>query len=107
MPRVDLYDSTKRDLLAVGFNEKDIHIFSEQEGKKGTDRLLALITDPGIDWKSGRNQCIITYQALTLLVKSNPEMRDFIRSHFDVVIEDEAHRGIGKKTKQAVGSVSL
>ena len=26
-----------------------------------------------------------------------------MRSHFDMIIEDEAHRAIGKKTKKAVG----
>lgn len=49
----------------------------------------------------------MTYQSLTSLVKKNPGMRDFMRTHFDVVIEDEAHRGLGMKTKIAKDSLML
>ena len=56
--------------------------------------MLSLLTDPSIDWSSGRIQCIITYQALTALAKKSPEMGDFMRTHFEIIIEDEAHRGL-------------
>jgi type I site-specific restriction endonuclease len=63
--------------------------------------MMELLTSPTIDWGSGRNQCIMTYQALTALVRRNAEMGVFMRNHFDIVIEDEAHRGLGNKTKTA------
>ena len=56
--------------------------------------MMSLLTDPSIEWKSGKTQCIMTYQALTGMIQKNPQMQDFIRSHFDIVIEDEAHRGL-------------
>lgn len=65
--------------------------------------MLSLLMDPTTDWSSGRIQCIMTYQALTTLTKKNPEVGVFMRSHFDIIIEDEAHRGLGDKTKEATG----
>jgi superfamily II DNA or RNA helicase/urease beta subunit len=106
VPRVDLYDSTVRDLREVWFEEKDIHLLHEQEGWNTADKVMSLLTDPQIDWSSWKNQCIMTYQALTSLVKKNPEMAGFIQSHFDVVIEDEAHRWLWDKTKQAIGEIA-
>ena len=65
--------------------------------------MLSLLTDPSIDWSSGRIQCIMTYQALTALAKKSPEIGDFMRTHFEIIIEDEAHRGLGDRTKEATG----
>ena len=45
----------------------------------------------------------MTYQALTALAKKSPEMGDFMRTHFEIIIEDEAHRGLGDRTKEATG----
>jgi superfamily II DNA or RNA helicase len=102
VPRVDLYESTKKDLVMAGFrSDWDIHFLHEQQGWNAEDRMMELLTSPTIDWGSGRNQCIMTYQALTALVRRNAEMGVFMRNHFDIVIEDEAHRGLGNKTKTA------
>lgn len=54
--------------------------------------MLSLLTDPSINWDSGRIQCIMTYQALTNMVRQDVDIGEFIRSHFEVIIEDEAHR---------------
>ena len=69
--------------------------------------MLSLLTDPSIDWSSGRIQCIMTYQALTALAKKSPEMGDFMRTHFEIIIEDEAHRGLGDRTKEATGVLTI
>ena len=101
VPRVDLYDSTARELRAVGFEERDIRFLHDETGNNTEDRMMWLLTDPSIDWGSGKIQCIMTYQALTAMVRKNPTMWDFMRDHFDIIIEDEAHRGLGDKTKAA------
>ncbi len=101
VPRIDLYDSTARDLQAAGFKSSHIHFLHEQTWGNAEDRMMSLLIDPDIDWKSWKNQCIMTYQGLTSMVRKNPEMNTFIRNHFDVVIEDEAHRGLWDRTKNA------
>jgi len=49
----------------------------------------------------------MTYQALTALAKKNPEMSDFMRTHFEIIIEDEAHRGLGDRTRAATGTLTI
>ncbi len=106
VPRVDLYPSTIRDFKSVGFKDHEIKLLEDESGNNSTDKMLAILTDPNTDWSTGRIQCIMTYQALTALAKKSPEMGEFMRSHFDIIIEDEAHRGLGKKTKKATGTLT-
>ena len=103
VPRVDLYDSTIRDLREVGFQDSQIHLISEETWANSEERMLSHLTDPSIDWSSWKNVTIMSYQSLNSMFKKNPEIGSFMRSHFDMIIEDEAHRAIGKKTKKAVG----
>ncbi len=106
VPRIDLYDSTARDLREVGFDDTDIRFLHTEDGWNTENRMMSLLADPSIEWKSGKTQCIMTYQALTGMIQKNPQMQDFIRSHFDIVIEDEAHRGLWDKTKSATEWIS-
>ena len=105
VPRVDLYDSTVRDLREVGFEDSQIHLISEESWSNSEERMLSHLTDPSIDWSSWRNVTIMTYHALNSMFKKNPEIGSFMRSHFDIIIEDEAHRALGKKTKKSVDTV--
>ncbi len=94
VPRVDLYASTIRDFLSIGFKDNEIKLLGGESGSNSTDKMLSILTDPTTNWSSGRIQCIMTYQALTALAKKSPEIGGFMRSHFDIIIEDEAHRGL-------------
>ena len=92
IPRTDLYDSTAEELRSAGFADEHIRFPHEEIGTNSEDRMMSLLTSPDIDWKSGKIQCVMTYQALTAMVRKNPEMGAFLRGHFDIIIEDEAHR---------------
>ncbi|MFO0764028.1 MAG: DEAD/DEAH box helicase family protein [Candidatus Gracilibacteria bacterium] len=106
VPRTDLYSSTIRDLREVGFKDSEIRLIAEESGANSEERMLSILTDPSIDWSSGRNVTIMSYQSLNSMFKTNPEIGSFMRSHFDMIIEDEAHRALGKKTKNAVGTLT-
>jgi superfamily II DNA or RNA helicase len=41
----------------------------------------------------------MSYQSLVAMCRQEPEIGPYIRKHFGVIIEDEAHEGIGDKTK--------
>lgn len=106
VPRVDLYTSTVRDFKSVGFEDHEIKLLGDELGANTADKMLSLLRDPATDWSSGRIQCIMTYQALTALAKRSPEVGEFMRTHFEIIIEDEAHRGLGKETKKATGTLT-
>lgn len=90
----------------AGFADKDIQFPHEEDGTNAEERFMSLLTNPDIDWGSGNIQCILTYQSLVRIVRKNPSMAGFIRERFGVVIEDEAHRGLGYRTKSATNAIT-
>lgn len=99
IPRIDLYESNLKDFKNVGFKDSEILFPHEETGANAAERFLAMLKNPKNNWKSGRMQCIMTYQSLVTMCKKKPEIGELIRQHFDVIIQDEAHRGLGDSTK--------
>lgn len=78
-------------LESVHRGQTELEKFREAGFSKTSQRLNGAAFDPTAE---------ITFSTLQMLTNANPPFKGIPRDHFDLIILDEAHRGMGPKVRQ-------
>jgi superfamily II DNA or RNA helicase len=108
IPRVSLFRDTQiefENLKKEGIISPDYYIQTIGGENKGSssDQLKSILLAID-DNKPGVIVC--TYQSLDSIAKSNPELFELLIHKIDLLVSDEAHRSLGKKTKKHIKVLS-
>ena len=109
VPRVNLITDTKialvgnaeQDIDGLGFLDSEVIAMEIKPGASAPDVFRIIVNDLNGNIER-RSVLIMTYQSFLSISKKESQMLDNFMSTVMVIISDEAHRSLGKKTKRLI-----